>query len=239
MLKKSCPCCRGGAKQTRYICHNIKCGKELCKDDILVCGKCKQHTYCSRDCQLKDWKQIHKSICVDVNTLNLISYIELQNRHGCHLSIMGLHAHPDHPYKIKAHFILKDIWCKVYKKTLPICKKCDNKFDNTAIGIDPKYNIYHAWANCSNCKSEPIKKMVLIPISNNPKHVLLGVKGSLFKKKENIASKHIYPIIIDSKCLEEDDIIKGIGFKNGKFSVATIIHKKTGKTYNEELDKWD
>ena len=34
---------------------NLKCGNE-------ICSKCKLLKYCSRDCQVKDWK-IHKITC--------------------------------------------------------------------------------------------------------------------------------------------------------------------------------
>jgi MYND finger/Plasmid pRiA4b ORF-3-like protein len=31
------------------------------------CGKCKNALYCSRECQIKDWKQGHRSDCIHAN----------------------------------------------------------------------------------------------------------------------------------------------------------------------------
>ena len=47
------------------IDNSVRCGscdKTLSQSEAKVCGKCKIVAYCSRDCQLEDWK-VHKSSC--------------------------------------------------------------------------------------------------------------------------------------------------------------------------------
>jgi len=46
-----------------YICHT--CGKEF--DKIKTCSVCKSSTYCSRDCQKKNWPK-HKKVCKGIAT---------------------------------------------------------------------------------------------------------------------------------------------------------------------------
>lgn len=38
------------------------CGTSLAQDRLMVCSKCKKITYCSKECQVKDWKN-HKGSC--------------------------------------------------------------------------------------------------------------------------------------------------------------------------------
>ena len=43
------------------------CGQMLVSDDgavkLMCCSKCKSVHYCDKECQKRDWKQVHKSVC--------------------------------------------------------------------------------------------------------------------------------------------------------------------------------
>ena len=43
------------------VCCYARCGAGLKKP--LVCSQCKAAAYCSKDCQVKDWKAGHKQAC--------------------------------------------------------------------------------------------------------------------------------------------------------------------------------
>ena len=47
--------------QTGAVCCCARCGAGLKKP--LVCSQCKAAAYCSKDCQIKDWKAGHKQAC--------------------------------------------------------------------------------------------------------------------------------------------------------------------------------
>lgn len=49
------------AEQTLEKCGS--CG--LPKPDMKKCSRCKKVVYCSKECQLKDWKAGHKHVCVN------------------------------------------------------------------------------------------------------------------------------------------------------------------------------
>ena len=44
-------------------CANTACGREL-SAVVLRCGRCKSASYCSKECQILDWKTRHKQTCV-------------------------------------------------------------------------------------------------------------------------------------------------------------------------------
>ena len=56
-----------GEKKTRYKYSCVTCGATKGKDSInlMKCGRCKLVSYCSRECQRKDWKS-HKTFCKTV-----------------------------------------------------------------------------------------------------------------------------------------------------------------------------
>ena len=72
--KKGCNCVE--CAQTRFICHNIKCGKELIKETMKICGQCYHDTYCSKECQVDAWKTIHKSTCINYDSMTPIDFIK-------------------------------------------------------------------------------------------------------------------------------------------------------------------
>ena len=52
-------------EQTQTIrCWNFACTKTGTADLFKACSRCKKAQYCSRDCQMTDWKEFgHKFIC--------------------------------------------------------------------------------------------------------------------------------------------------------------------------------
>jgi len=53
------------ANEVKHFCR--KCGKYISPDNVKRCSKCKRATYCSRDCQVADWKN-HKQDCASMTT---------------------------------------------------------------------------------------------------------------------------------------------------------------------------
>ena len=47
-------------------CNTCRRTSERLKNPLKACARCKNVWYCSRDCQVKDWK-IHKKVCFDKN----------------------------------------------------------------------------------------------------------------------------------------------------------------------------
>ena len=58
------------------VCCYASCGARLKKP--LVCSRCKAAAYCSKDCQVKDWKAGHKQECVSFKVSKVNFYIFLQ-----------------------------------------------------------------------------------------------------------------------------------------------------------------
>ncbi len=46
-----------------YECKS--CHIKLTQDQIQKCSRCKSVIYCGKECQIKDWKETHKIICID------------------------------------------------------------------------------------------------------------------------------------------------------------------------------
>ena len=42
------------------------CGKQCKKASLKACGKCGKIHYCSRECQVLDWKAVHRLVCAHV-----------------------------------------------------------------------------------------------------------------------------------------------------------------------------
>ena len=58
----------GGTEKYKEQAHCRLCYKLLEAGAILRCSKCKRAVYCSRECQLVDWKNGHKKDCKDIAT---------------------------------------------------------------------------------------------------------------------------------------------------------------------------
>ncbi|KAJ6448328.1 hypothetical protein C8R45DRAFT_1084501 [Mycena sanguinolenta] len=70
-------------------CDNVECGKILKKTDFKRCAGCAHHHYCSKECQIKDWRIGHRISCqrthlrhvqVNVHTLDLNSEVDYSAR---------------------------------------------------------------------------------------------------------------------------------------------------------------
>ena len=51
-------CCKDNSSKICWYCNKIS------NKDLLACGKCSIARYCDRKCQKKDWKTIHKIVCI-------------------------------------------------------------------------------------------------------------------------------------------------------------------------------
>lgn len=49
--------------QRIHYCENKNCLKIMQPGQQKVCSSCHVFTYCSKECQLEDWKEVHKNIC--------------------------------------------------------------------------------------------------------------------------------------------------------------------------------
>ena len=45
-------------------CWNAACGQPLSRQSVLRCSRCARAVYCSKECQVRDWKRGHKGSCV-------------------------------------------------------------------------------------------------------------------------------------------------------------------------------
>ena len=63
-------------KMCRY-CGNSEHSQAF-QNSLLLCGKCKQAYYCSKDCQKADWKQ-HKKVCVPAKKSETKRVEQIQN----------------------------------------------------------------------------------------------------------------------------------------------------------------
>ncbi|KAF7364071.1 MYND-type domain-containing protein [Mycena sanguinolenta] len=52
-----------GEHIARKACDNLECGKILKKTAFKRCAGCEYHYYCSKDCQIKDWRTGHRESC--------------------------------------------------------------------------------------------------------------------------------------------------------------------------------
>ena len=61
--------CKKVEESTSTTSPPIKCADSLCcsTKNLKECSRCKQVSYCSKECQLHDWKS-HKPNCIDVAT---------------------------------------------------------------------------------------------------------------------------------------------------------------------------
>lgn len=46
-----------------YFCENLPCTKIMRHGEQKVCATCKVFVYCSKECQIADWHEVHKTIC--------------------------------------------------------------------------------------------------------------------------------------------------------------------------------
>jgi hypothetical protein len=60
-------------KNDDSTCMNTRCSIELTKQNRKVCGKCRMGAYCSKECQVHDWKRgSHKALCgISISTVNI------------------------------------------------------------------------------------------------------------------------------------------------------------------------
>lgn len=49
-----------------HRCENVTCSKAGTKQELKQCGDCRAVYYCSRECQVQDWK-VHKLVCKSLN----------------------------------------------------------------------------------------------------------------------------------------------------------------------------
>jgi hypothetical protein len=62
-----------------------KCGKLSCNNfgnDFKCCGQCKAISYCSKECQVEDWK-VHKKVCktsISTNVFQLKDYLKSKGK---------------------------------------------------------------------------------------------------------------------------------------------------------------
>ncbi|KAJ7116973.1 hypothetical protein C8R44DRAFT_738839 [Mycena epipterygia] len=85
-------------------CDNMECGKIEQNRDLRHCATCRTTNYCSKDCQLIDWRAGHKEECQELRTLRLIgwfvstlldhNYLRLMDG-LCFHRVAYMHKHPD------------------------------------------------------------------------------------------------------------------------------------------------
>ncbi|KAJ6448348.1 hypothetical protein C8R45DRAFT_1084515 [Mycena sanguinolenta] len=56
-----------GEHVTCRACDNLECGKILKKTDFKRCAGCEHHHYCSKECQIKDWRTGHRESCPKIH----------------------------------------------------------------------------------------------------------------------------------------------------------------------------
>lgn len=211
-----CPC-----SKTRFVCHHIPCKNVgIPKEDILICSRCRMYTYCSKECQVNDWKSLHKSQCKAIATMTFIDYMNVITTTCFVAELKDCHAHPEHPLNHKINdYVINVIWCTKLKQNRA-CGKC-KKDITKAYCWKQKDNIYEIRLCCM--------KMLWYSttIDSEPKHVFVG-------KINN--KKRVHLINISSILLKDDEENIIVTIEDGTKGV--IKHKTRGFTYDEEKDSW-
>ncbi|KAJ7486271.1 hypothetical protein B0H11DRAFT_2015499 [Mycena galericulata] len=61
-------------------CDNLECDRIRLKDDFRRCSSCQDLYYCSKECQISDWKTGHRKTCKKFETLRQFSWERLTTR---------------------------------------------------------------------------------------------------------------------------------------------------------------
>ncbi|KAJ7481953.1 hypothetical protein FB451DRAFT_1237638 [Mycena latifolia] len=65
---------------TLKACDNMQCGKICKKAEFKRCSGCKSQHYCSRDCQVADWRAGHRADCREIPPLNGPKHLTSRDR---------------------------------------------------------------------------------------------------------------------------------------------------------------
>ncbi|KAJ6448344.1 hypothetical protein C8R45DRAFT_162389 [Mycena sanguinolenta] len=87
-----------GEHIARKACDNVECGQILEKTDFKRCSGCKHHHYCSKECQINDWRTGHRESCQHTRRPKSPAY--LTNRDKAFLRFLVYHDYERHKLDI-------------------------------------------------------------------------------------------------------------------------------------------
>jgi hypothetical protein len=113
-----------------YECKN--CYMYLEKKDILTCARCCKSIYCSKACQIQDWRSDHKIYCKDIRLININ-----KKKHTCIICRLVLccqKCESDHTRKFHPEY---------YSKPPDKCAICLDNINNSELFISECLHQFH------------------------------------------------------------------------------------------------